>query len=184
MLGLILSLVGGLGGLGAIGACVFIPGASEVLMGVLRSIGAVLAKIPPWAYAVLAVVGLIAFLYISRSHLQAQVKADKAAEAIVCHAVRDVAGRPHQDCRLSAQQIRAFGKTIATVEGAMADQNARIRALGQQNAALQAAKAKAEKIAVRRSQEAQSVSDRLMESSKHPPAKPCPVSKALEEQWK
>lgn len=179
MLSLILGLLGLGGGLGALA---YFLGPSA-LIGFARSALGILAKIPWQAWLTLAIAAIIGFLAISRSHWIERARADESRAELVCKAVREVAGRPRQACELNEIQIQAFGKSIRDLEGALAEQNARIEALGRQNANLQAQAAEAKRQAARSAGEAESVSARLDASSRQAPARPCPVSKALEEQW-
>jgi hypothetical protein len=179
MLALILSLLG----VGGIGAAAFGIFGAPALLGVARSAFGILAKIPWQVYAAAALVGVLAFLIISRGHALARSRADEARLELVCAAVRDAAHRPHQDCRLAAEQIRALGASVTTLETALADQNARIRELGRKSAAQQATAAQAERQAAQRANQAESVAERLERSSRRAPAAPCAVSKDLQEQW-
>lgn len=179
MLAFILSLLG-IGGVGAAAIGIF---GAPALLGVGRSVLGVLAKIPWQAYAAAALVALIAFLIISRGHALERVRKDDARLADICSAVRDAAGRPHQNCGLAPLQIRALGASIKTLETALADQNARIRELGRKSASQQAAAAQAERVAVKRADQAEDVATRLERSSRRAPAQPCAVSKELEGQW-
>lgn len=180
MLALILSALGLSGGLGAIA---YFMGPSA-LIGIARSIWGFLAKIPWQIYLAAALAGLIAFLMISRSHALERAQAAESRNAEICAAIRQAAGRPHQDCRLGERQIQAFAKSIGNLEGALADQNDRIRELGRKNAALQSAAQLAKRQAANRASEAESIAARLKASSSKAPAQPCAVSKVLEEQWK
>jgi hypothetical protein len=170
-------------GLGGLGALTYLVGPAAML-GFARSIFGFLAKIPWQAYAIAALVGVLAFLVISRGHAIDRYKGDETRLELVCKAVRDVAGRPRQNCELNALQIRAFGKSITDLEGALREQDSRIQELGRKNAELQAEAKAAEKLAAKRANQAESVAQRLDESAKHAPAQPCAVSKALEEQWR
>lgn len=179
MLAFILSLLG-IGGVGAAAIGIF---GAPALLGVGRSALGFLAKIPWQAYAVAALIGVLAFLIISRGHALDRARKDEASLAQICSAVRDAAGRPHQDCGLAVRQIQALGASVKTLETALADQNERFRELGRKSAAQQAAKAQAERQAMRRANHAESVAERLERSSRTPPAVPCRPSKELEQQW-
>lgn len=171
-------------GLGGFGVATYLLGPAAML-GFGKSIFGFLAEIPWQVYAIAALAGLIAFLFISRGHWIDRAHGDEARISSLCQATRDAAANPTLDCKDTDAQIKLLGQAVSTLKGELARQNAAITALGQQTAQERAAAEKAYKIAQERAQEAQAISQRLEASSRSAPAQAasCAPSKALSEQW-
>lgn len=159
-------------------------GIRAFLGGAIKRAWAFARSIPWQIWLALALAALIAWLAIGRAHALEHARASDARNAAICAQIRRSAARPRQDCRLAELQIQAFAASIAELDGALADQNARIRELGRKNAQLQSEAQAAKRQAASRAAEADSVAARLKASSSKAPAQPCPVSNVLEEQWK
>jgi hypothetical protein len=132
----------------------------------------------------LIVLLIIAGLTADRGRWMHRAHGDEAQLQTICAAVRVAAGNPKLDCKLVSQQIGELGTSLKAVTDALNDQNGRVEEMGRENAALQAQKTPAQRVAAKRAEQATGVAVHLEESAGTPPAQPCPVSKALEEQWK
>lgn len=108
--------------------------------------------------------------------------------ATICAATRAAADNPKLDCAQVPSQISELGKSIATLKAALADQNAKVAALGAETARQQADSAEALKRATTRADAALTQSERLKASAAHnasgAASGACQPSKALTEAWK
>lgn len=181
----------GIGGLGSIVAAAAYPPFGAALLDFLKPIGEFLSRVPWYAYAAVALVGLLLWLVISRGDWIDRAHADEARLTALCQATRDAARNPKLDCGATEKQIQLLGQAVDTLKGSLAQQNAAVKALGDQTKAEQIAAEKASQAAQERADEAQAVADRLLASSHSaagksgPAATPgCQPSTTLQDQWR
>lgn len=186
MLPLIISALGvlGVGGIGA--AAVFVPAFGALLLGFLKPVADFLAKVPWYVYAAAAVIGLIAFLTISRGHFIDRAHADEARLASICESVRIADHSPKLDCSKDAAQVILMGQALEATTAAILKQNAAVKALAATSAAEQAKAAQASQEAEQRAKAAQTASESLAASARAPgrSSAPCAPSKTLTDQWR
>lgn len=173
MLALILSLLG----VGGIGAAAFIfPAFGKMLFGFLRAI--------PWyAYVVAAIIGLIAFLAISRGNWIDRAKGAEAQLAAICQATRQAAKNPKLDCDKTLAQIRELGTSLETTTNALNRQNSAVSKWKSEADRQQGLAAAAVKKAKPRADSALATASRLNASAAKAPANQCEPSEALKEAW-
>lgn len=109
--------------------------------------------------------------------------------AAICHETRVASGLPKLNCDEVIPEIDALGQAVVTLKSALADQNAKVAALGKQSADQQAAAAQASKTAQERAQRAEATAARLIASSRAGgapagSAAACQPSKVLQESWR
>lgn len=184
MLGLILSILG-VGGIGTAAAAIFFPAFGGVLGGLLKSAWSFIKSIPWQVWVGLAVVAVIAFLFISRSHWIDRAHGDEAQLAEICQMTRVAANRPRLDCKQAGKQIKFLGEAVTKLKAAIDHQNAAVDAWKAEAARQQAAATEARKVADKRAGRAESVAERAKASAaKAPPAgAPCEPSEIMKESW-
>lgn len=129
---------------------------------------------------------LLILLVADRGRWMHRAHSDEAQLAAICAEVRSAADNPKLDCKRTGEQVIVLGESISAAKAAIADQNAKVAALGQETAQQQAATAKASQAAQERARTAEATSRRLDASSRSSAAQaqPCAPSKALTEAWR
>ena len=132
-------------------------------------------------------VAILAFVLLA-FHWKDTMTARGEKLATICAATRAAADNAKLDCGHVPAQIGELGKSIATLKAALADQNAKVAALGEQTKQQQADSARASQKAQERAGRAEATSARLSASAAHSASSaasgPCEPSKALKEAWR
>jgi hypothetical protein len=131
------------------------------------------------ALAVIALLAMVNGWRVERNHL-------RDWQASVVAETRSASGSPKLAAKDVPPQIKLLGDDILKLQAAIGRQNAAVAALAAESVRQQGEAAKASEKAQERAQEAESVSDRLIASSRSTaaPAAPCAPSKAVQEQWR
>jgi hypothetical protein len=132
----------------------------------------------------IAAAAILSFVTLA-FHWKSTMTERGAQLSTICAAIRAAADNPKMDCRAVPQQIGELGKSIANLKAALADQNAKVVALGAETVRQRGLASQAAQEAAQRAKAPARASDSLQASARAPErlTKPCEPSDTLKGAW-